>query len=398
VGAGELRLDGDPRNGSIYSAPADYVRQIATTQPLLASTEGSEDRGNNGGTYSAELAFGQPIGREPESLRADARKEYSPIKEDAYSALRDFVQRMSSDQPQLAAAEQPKAAKPKAAKPARSISPDDATYVGSQVCTTCHANQAGLFGQTLMGKIFLKNPRNVQEKAGCETCHGPGSAHVAAGGGRGAGGILSFRLDDPTHTAEEFNDVCLGCHEKGQRTLWRGSTHDERGVACTNCHIVMRNVTPKHQLAQLTEMDTCFQCHKDKRSEVWRTSHMPVREGKMTCSSCHNPHGSYGEALLKTATVNDTCYKCHAEKRGPFLWEHPPVRENCLNCHDAHGSMNDAMLIVSLPRLCQECHTASDHPGNPGNLQAIYTIGAACSNCHTKIHGSNSPAGSQLVR
>jgi predicted CXXCH cytochrome family protein len=48
-----------------------------------------------------------------------------------------------------------------------------------------------------------------------------------------------------------------------------------------------------------------------------QSSHMPIREGKMTCSSCHNPHGSYGDALLKTATVNDTCYKCHAEKRGP---------------------------------------------------------------------------------
>jgi DmsE family decaheme c-type cytochrome len=210
--------------------------------------------------------------------------------------------------------------------------------------------------------------------------------------------ILSFRLDDATHTVDEFNDVCLGCHEKGDRTLWRGSAHDTRGVACVSCHTLMRNVTPRYQLAQLTEMDTCFQCHKNKRAEMWRSSHMPVREGKMTCSSCHNPHGSFGEALLKTATVNDACYKCHAEKRGPLLWEHAPVRENCLNCHDPHGSMQDAMLKVSRPRLCQQCHTAADHPGNPANPRAIYAIGAACSNCHVKIHGSNSPAGAAFVR
>ena len=216
--------------------------------------------------------------------------------------------------------------------------------------------------------------------------------------GRSLGGIMSFRLNDPTYTADQYNGACLGCHEKGNRTLWRGSAHDTRGLICTNCHTVMRDVTPKYQLAQLTEMDTCFQCHKNKRAQIWRSSHMPVREGKMTCSSCHNPHGSYGEALLKTATVNDACYKCHREKRGPFLWEHPPVRENCLNCHDPHGSMHDAMLKVSRPRLCQQCHTAADHPGNPGNPTAVYSIGAACSNCHVKIHGSNSPAGSQLVR
>ena len=210
--------------------------------------------------------------------------------------------------------------------------------------------------------------------------------------------ILSFRLNDPTHTADQFNEVCLGCHEKGNRTLWRGSSHETRGLACVNCHTVMRNVTPKYQLAMLTEMDTCFQCHKNKRAQIWRSSHMPVREGKMTCSSCHNPHGSFGEALLKTATVNDTCYKCHAEKRGPFLWEHPPVREDCLNCHDPHGSINDAMLKVSRPSLCQQCHSAADHPGNPANPRAIYAIAGACSNCHVKVHGSNSPAGSQLVR
>ncbi len=130
----------------------------------------------------------------------------------------------------------------------------------------------------------------------------------------------------------------------------------------------MRNVTPKFQLAKLTEMDTCFQCHKNKRAEIWRTSHMPVREGKITCSTCHNPHGSYTEALLKEATVNDGCYKCHAEKRGPFLWEHAPVRENCLNCHDPHGSINDFMLKISRPRLCQQCHAnLTGHPGNPRN-------------------------------
>src|SRR6516165_2326172 len=227
----------------------------------------------------------------------------------------------------------------------------------------------------------------------------PASVSEAAPvGRRSIGGIISFRLDDPTYSTDEVNQVCLNCHEKGQRTLWRGSVHEVRDLLCANCHTIMRNVTPKFALAQLTEPDVCFQCHKKQRSDIWQSSHMPVREGKMTCSSCHNPHGSYSEALLKTATVNDTCYKCHAEKRGPFLWEHPPVRENCLNCHDPHGSINDSLLKVSRPRLCQQCHTAADHPGNPGNPMAIYSIGGACSNCHVRIHGSNSPAGAEFVR
>jgi predicted CXXCH cytochrome family protein len=60
--------------------------------------------------------------------------------------------------------------------------------------------------------------------------------------------------------------------------------------------------------------------------------------------------------MVKADSVNDACYSCHADKRGPFVWEHPPVRENCVNCHDAHGSHHDKMLNARMPFLCQRCH------------------------------------------
>jgi DmsE family decaheme c-type cytochrome len=276
----------------------------------------------------------------------------------------------------------------KSAPAKRAGSAADATYIGTETCLTCHATQAAAFNRTLMGRL----------KTGCETCHGPGSAHAAAGGGRGVGGIISFRADDKSRTAAENNAICLSCHDKGHRAMWQGSTHETRGVACTNCHSVMKNLTPKHQLAKANEIDVCFQCHKNKRAEIWRSSHMPVREGKMTCTSCHNPHGSFGDSLLKEATVNDNCYKCHAEKRGPFLWEHAPVRENCANCHDPHGSNNDFLLKISRPRLCQQCHNAAQHPSNPRNPVSVYAIGRECQNCHSTHHGSNSPAGARFQR
>jgi DmsE family decaheme c-type cytochrome len=214
--------------------------------------------------------------------------------------------------------------------------------------------------------------------------------------GRSVGGINSFRSNDPSRTAQENNAVCLTCHERGDRTYWSGSTHESRDVACTNCHTVMRNVSIKHQLKTAFEPDTCFQCHKDRRAQMFRSSHMPLREGKMVCSDCHNPHGSTTSGLLKTASINDTCYKCHAEKRGPFLFEHTPVRDNCLNCHDAHGSTNEYLLKVSRPRLCAECH-GFGHGLTSGPL-AVQTIGRQCQNCHTKVHGTNSPAGALLHR
>ena len=73
--------------------------------------------------------------------------------------------------------------------------PAPATYVGNEVCQACHAPAFEKFSQTMMGKIFLFNARNEAEKRACESCHGPGSNHVAAGGGKGVGGMITFRKD-----------------------------------------------------------------------------------------------------------------------------------------------------------------------------------------------------------
>jgi DmsE family decaheme c-type cytochrome len=116
----------------------------------------------------------------------------------------------------------------------------------------------------------------------------------------------------------------------------------------------------------------------------------------MVCSDCHNPHGSFSEALLREKSVNDTCYKCHAEKRGPFLFEHTPVRENCDNCHDPHGSVNEALLKISRPKLCYECHGLGH--GNIPGVNSRLAFSRACNNCHTEVHGSNSPSGAIFHR
>ena len=142
------------------------------------------------------------------------------------------------------------------------------------------------------------------------------------------------------------------------------------------------------------------------------TSSHPIREGKVSCSDCHNPHGSNGPTLLAKSTVNETCYTCHAEKRGPFLWEHAPVRENCMNCHEPHGSNHDKMLVAKQPYLCQRCHLNTRHPGTLYDLRNTATgetpIGAvtpsnravehSCKNCHQSVHGSNAPSGAYLGR
>jgi len=317
-----------------------------------------------------------------------------------FAAIQEFAKEVADADPtQVAAAAAD--AKPAKVKKAAPTKKDDgpATYVGSQACEKCHRNQGGSFLRTPMGEIFMKNPRNAEEKQGCESCHGPGSKHINSGGDMDSGeqgDIISFRKDSPRPVAER-NAICLGCHEKGDRTNWSGSTHDTRGLACTDCHQVMEKISPKNQLIKNTEAEVCFQCHKDKRAQEAMSNHMPILEGKMTCSDCHNPHGSATDSLLKEASVNETCYKCHADKRGPFLWEHEPVRDNCLNCHQPHGTAHEHLLKVQTPMLCRECHAGVGH-SQPGNPTAVQEFNRACLNCHTKVHGSNSPAGELFQR
>jgi DmsE family decaheme c-type cytochrome len=402
-------------------AAAFLVSWLVMT-PFVATANAVEANVSND-NFSALRDYAQLIDTERKPASAlDQNSGNAATKESTdatIEALREFAQRISSDQlepinglsklvdadnlldflRQGGSSSQPSAAPKGPAKGSGPIAggtkpsaPVEASFVGAKVCVTCHATQADSFSHTIMGRIG----KTQKGKFDCENCHGPGSAHVKAGGGRGVGGIISFRPEDLSRTADENNAICLTCHQRGDRTYWSGSTHETRGLMCTNCHTVMKQVSRKFQIKTAFEPDTCFQCHKDRRAQLFRTSHMPLREGKMVCSDCHNPHGSATEAMLRENSINDNCYRCHAEKRGPFLFEHTPVRENCLNCHDPHGSTNEYMLKISRPRLCTECH-AFGHGTTSGPL-AVQSISRQCQNCHTEVHGTNSPSGPLLHR
>jgi DmsE family decaheme c-type cytochrome len=396
------------------------VAGINSTLPGWSQAAKSEETSQHRGQLADDSAFSvlrslaqQIVADEPKPVGATtSRSSDRQFDDQAFATLREFSQRVGAgqpepikDQPRLAAADNfldflreggSTATWPAPTGPVaggkQSKPPVEATFVGAKVCLTCHAGQNAAFEKTLMGRIG----KTQKGKFDCENCHGPGSAHVKAGGGRGVGGIISFRPEDQARTAAENNAICLTCHERGDRTYWSGSTHESRGLMCTNCHTVMKTVSRKFQLKTAFEPDTCFQCHKDRRAQMFRSSHMPLREGKLVCTDCHNPHGSQTQALLRANSVNETCYKCHAEKRGPFLFEHAPVRENCDNCHLPHGSVNEYMLKISRPRLCTECH-AFGHGTTSGPL-AVQTISRQCQNCHTEVHGTNSPSGPLLHR
>jgi DmsE family decaheme c-type cytochrome len=270
-------------------------------------------------------------------------------------------------------------------------------YAGPEVCAACHDAAVASLAKTAHGRTSVAD---WQGAVSCETCHGSGAAHAESGD---PSLIRSFAA----LSAAERSATCLGCHEQGERSHWQGSPHDGRNLSCLTCHTIHQGETPHASLlTEGSEFDTCGACHLRRKATLMRSAHMPLREGTMSCSSCHEPHGSTGPALLRQDSINDNCTSCHAEKQSPVLWEHPPVRENCLNCHDPHGSLHPRMQIAKQPRLCQQCHDEARHPTQP---YADATPGPeffpnsrmfdrGCLNCHSMIHGSNHPAGMRFLR
>jgi len=267
-------------------------------------------------------------------------------------------------------------------------------YAGSDACVACHGEQADSLAKTPHGKGVFDH----LSSHGCETCHGPAAAHAEDPDN------VALRPSLTKLTSREQSAVCQSCHSGSAQFFWHGGVHESRGLSCMSCHSVHAAKSANAQLKFATELDACVSCHKDVRAELWKNSHHPVREGKVSCSDCHNPHGSATPKMIKAASVNDQCYSCHTEKRGPFLWEHAPVRESCLNCHTPHGSNQQKLQKTSVPYLCQECHANTRHPGTLYDATTLANqsrasnriFNRACVDCHAAVHGSNDPSSPYL--
>jgi DmsE family decaheme c-type cytochrome len=256
--------------------------------------------------------------------------------------------------------------------------PAGAVYAGGDACVACHDDEATSYGKTIHSTALAGEDRPESERA-CEACHGPGGAHVEAGGGKAAGGLRAFVRDEP---ASARSAACLHCHARDVRRhdFLRGE-HALAAVACSDCHDP-HGGTGDALLAQAVP-ELCYRCHEDIRAAFALPEHHGPASAPADCLGCHEPHGSPNFASQREA--NDRrCVECHGDVAGPFVFEHVGlVSEGCTACHEPHGSV-DRHLLVRQPvaLVCYQCHT--DTP--PSHLQPSFRD---CTRCHVSIHGSN---------
>lgn len=278
------------------------------------------------------------------------------------------------------------------------VSAQQASVPEEKRCTSCHndAVNQGLHSiwQTAHGAAMGSG------NDACVQCHGDSNDHRAQPTENPP--LVSFGPSHPSHV-DTRNGQCLACHQGNERMMWQGSAHHDEDVACNDCHKAHSNRDAV--LNDRDQVEVCVNCHTPLQAQLRMPSRHPIKEGKTSCSDCHNPHGSTTDASLVGTSLNATCIKCHTEKRGPFLFEHPPVAEDCSLCHKPHGAVNEDLLISRGPFLCQQCHSAAFHPsqlndgsGLPSGSSNRNLLGKNCMNCHSQVHGSNHPSGGRLTR
>jgi predicted CXXCH cytochrome family protein len=221
---------------------------------------------------------------------------------------------------------------------------EGAMFVGNQACLDCHAGITRAFPASPHARLHLAAESRAGE-SGCESCHGPGSKHIAMAG---RGGREKFILNP------------------GKKP------------------------------------EACFQCHQEVQAEFHFPQHHPVLEGKMNCVQCHDPHGQdimKPKGGLALARSNESCAQCHREQSRPFIFEHAALREGCASCHNPHGSVNAKMLTVRDSNLCLRCHAQVQQPaaggavtlyiGNKDHTGFVRYGTCWTAGCHSAIHGSN---------
>src|SRR5262245_11882306 len=291
----------------------------------------------------------------------------------------------------------------------KSTSYDKGDYVGSDTCQACHEEQFKAYAHTAHAQLTRLSSWK-DKVTGCESCHGPGKAHIDADGDKTK--IISFTNKSP----KEISENCLGCHAgKEERNNFRRGEHWRNDVGCTDCHSPHSNTTGRNlassnalvttpnaekpgfstiRMLKQNDPQLCTGCHTEVKPQFTMPFHHKVLEGTMRCSDCHNPHGGFELKQTRLATgAGAACIKCHVDKQGPFTYEHAPVKtEGCTACHIPHGSANARLLRYSaVNQLCLTCHSAAHdvgatEPAGPQhNQNAQY---ANCTACHVKIHGS----------
>jgi predicted CXXCH cytochrome family protein len=243
--------------------------------------------------------------------------------------------------------------------------PDNFQRPTSALCDGCHSVNLDIATKTV-----------TEWNVGCERCHGPGEAHVAK---PTRDNILDPARFDYVHAS----DTCIQCHSQGQPLTnpIQGKYYDWPVGYDVSKNLKDYWKLEEHKLCDLTF--THFPdgtAHKNRMQGNDFVQSLMYARG-VTCTSCHDPHGSENVAMVRKPG-NALCLDCHGPnaQAGP----HAPTIE--AHTHHQSGSAGNECVACHMPKIAetisdQKVRSHTFHFVTPSDTEAS-KIPNACNECH----------------
>lgn len=220
---------------------------------------------------------------------------------------------------------------------------DDLTEISdAATCLKCHSSLKEKF-----------NKHTKAEDKTCIMCHELGTGLQAMFAG------------------EDFTaNPCFKCHNDKIKSFDQEYVHGPvAGGSCIVCHNPHGSEF-EHSL-NVPEILLCASCHSNIEDELEENDlHQPFKNGD--CAKCHDPHSTNNRwVLLKSS--EQLCLNCHKEQGTMEVHLHPynvkPRQKlnvnleltdkgdlECISCHYPHSSNSEHLLKVTEDFTCMGCH------------------------------------------